>query len=195
MEVAKGFPCLCRFFAIPNVRKLVIRQVERNDWHCLLHTPFVLFFHFWIIVRKWYSLGFVHNTLKIHKANPISNLNIQRLKFSPLNFVNDSNTFILKWHHFMLKAWGYTLYNLKSTFMKFLYAFNGFTTLNQLLLSQKTPCTSIHSNKIVFLLNHSSWILLHLNDPSNIQSTQFRLFCFSISLCTLNPLKLDVFKL
>jgi hypothetical protein len=47
MDVATGLPAFTNPFATPNMQQLIARQVEHNDGHCLLNTPFVIIFSLW----------------------------------------------------------------------------------------------------------------------------------------------------
>lgn len=134
MYVAKGFSCLRWSFATPNVRKLVVRQLERNDGYCLLHT----FSYSFLAFVSWLEGGGASDSSTMHqrstKTNPISNLNFQRLKIFSLNLSmtlassssNDAmlrskivNIFSNYWNQRFLNSYMHPLtYKLQSTLLK-----------------------------------------------------------------------------
>jgi hypothetical protein len=50
VDVAQGTPCFRGSLATLDVGKLVVHQVEPNDGHALLHTPFIVLLHLWVVV-------------------------------------------------------------------------------------------------------------------------------------------------
>lgn len=52
IDVAKGFSCFCWSFTTSYICKLAICQMKCNDGHFLLGTPFIIFLHFGIIVKR-----------------------------------------------------------------------------------------------------------------------------------------------
>ena len=56
-----------------------------NNEHYFLDMPLLFFLHCGMTIGRWNSFGFVHNVPKVHGS--IINLNLQRLKFSPLSFL------------------------------------------------------------------------------------------------------------
>lgn len=52
IDVAKGFSCFCWSFTTFYICKLAICQIKCNDGHFLLGTPFIIFLHFGIIMKR-----------------------------------------------------------------------------------------------------------------------------------------------
>ena len=105
-----------------------------------------------------------------------------------IEFVDDSSTLTLKWHHLTLKDWGYT-------FSKLLYAFIGFITLNQSILCYKSlwhlnPLKSYHlcsySTQVGFFWTQLNFWTFNLVKPKR----NYPQMCLNI----LNPLKQDHLK-
>jgi hypothetical protein len=114
VNVVKILLLICASFGTLGMQKLVVRQVEADDWDGLLDASSVFLQHFGVPIGRWSFLGSVHNVPKMHRCRQHFKFELPKVEVLSIELVNDSSGLVMKWCYCTFE---YTLKTLKLAFL------------------------------------------------------------------------------